>query len=299
MSIMTQRRPRKALRSKLDFVRFVVPALFLYLLFFIVPLLHTIYYSFTDWNGIARSRHFNGFENYIQIWTDKLFISSLKFTLSYALIYTIAVNVAALALALLLTRSIKSKTALRAVIFTPFLFNDVTVGFLWQFLLGRFMTGLYTETNLSIFGISWLSNENLVMYSIIFVKMWQAMGYFMVIYIAGLQLIPKEPLEAAVIDGATGWKQITRITIPLLFPTMAICVFLSITDALHMFPLLMTLTGGGPGHASESVSLYIYNTAFNNQQMGYASALAVVLAFIVLIITYFQLKVFRSKEVSM
>ncbi|WP_276353793.1 carbohydrate ABC transporter permease [Cohnella caldifontis] len=299
MRTITGRRTGRSWRGKVDFVKFVAPALLLYSLFFIVPLLQTVVYSFTDWNGIARSRHYIGIDNYANMLKDDLFLGSLRFTLTYAVLYTIGINIVAVALALLLTRSIKSKTALRAVIFTPFLFNDVTVGFLWQFLLGRFMTGLYDKTHLGIFGISWLSNEHLVLYSIIFVKMWQAMGYFMVIYIAGLQLIPKEPLEAAVIDGATGWKQITRITLPLLMPTMAICVFLSITDALHMFPLLMTLTGGGPGHASESVSLYIYNTAFNNQQMGYASSLAVVLAVLVLIITYFQLKVFRGKEVSM
>lgn len=297
MSVVSIRKRRKSFRGKIDFVKFVLPALTLYSLFFLLPLLQTITYSFTDWNGIARSRDFIGIQNYIHIFSDKLFFNSLKFTLSYAFLYTIAVNIVALALALLLTKSIKSKTALRAIIFTPFLFNDVTVGFLWQFLLGRFMTGLYDMTNWGIFGVSWLSNESIVIYSTIFVKMWQSMGYFMVIYIAGLQLIPKEPLEAAVIDGANGFKMITKITIPLLMPTMAICVFLSVTDALHMFPLLMTLTGGGPGHASESVSLYIYNTAFNNQQMGYASALAVVLALIVLTITYFQLKLFNSKEV--
>lgn len=290
---------KRALRGKIDIAKFVLPAFALYSLFFIIPLLQTVYYSFTNWNGIARSRHFIGIENYVQIFSDQLFFNSMKFTLSYAAIYMIAINAVALSFAFMLTRAIKSKTALRAIIFTPFLFNDVTVGFLWQFLLGRFMTGLYDMTGWGIFGVSWLSNADIVLFSVIMVKMWQAVGYYMVIYIAGLQLIPTDPIEAAVIDGAKPWTMAMKIKIPLLLPTMSICVFLSLTDALHMFPLLMTLTGGGPGHASESVSLYIYNSAFNNQQMGYASAMAVFLAIIILVITYVQLRLFRTKEVSM
>lgn len=116
------------------------------------------------------------------------------------------------------------------------------------------------------------------------VKLWQCIGYFMVIYLAGLQLLPQDPVEAAVIDGCSGAKMIRYITLPLMKPTIFVCLFLSVTESLNMFPLLMSLTNGGPGHASENIALYIYNEAFKSHRMGYASALAVVLTIVMAVI---------------
>ena len=183
---------------------------------------------------------------------------------------------------------------LRAIVFCPFVFNNVTVGFIWQFLLGRFMTDLYPLTGWKVFNIGWLSDNSLVLYSVVFVKLWQSIGYFMVIYLAGLQLLPQDPLEAAVIDGCTGIKMIRYITIPLMKPTAFVCIFLAITESLNMFPLIMSLTNGGPGHASENISLYIYNEAFKSHRMGYASALAVILTIIMTIIAGLQMKLTRE-----
>ena len=163
-----------------------------------------------------------------------------------------------------------------------------------QFLLGRFMTDLYPLTGWKVFNIGWLSDNSLVLYSVIFVKLWQSIGYFMVIYLAGLQLLPQDPLEAAVIDGCTGIKMIRYITIPLMKPTAFVCIFLAITESLNMFPLIMSLTNGGPGHASENISLYIYNEAFKSHRMGYASALAVILTIIMTIIAGLQMKLTRE-----
>ena len=163
-----------------------------------------------------------------------------------------------------------------------------------QFLLGRFMTDLYPLTGWKVFNIGWLSDNSLVLYSVVFVKLWQSIGYFMVIYLAGLQLLPQDPLEAAVIDGCTGIKMIRYITIPLMKPTAFVCIFLAITESLNMFPLIMSLTNGGPGHASENISLYIYNEAFKSHRMGYASALAVILTIITTIIAGLQMKLTRE-----
>ena len=163
-----------------------------------------------------------------------------------------------------------------------------------QFLLGRFMTDLYPLTGWKVFNIGWLSDNSLVLYSVVFVKLWQSIGYFMVIYLAGLQLLPQDPLEAAVIDGCTGIKMIRYITIPLMKPTAFVCIFLAITESLNMFPLIMSLTNGGPGHASENISLYIYNEAFKSHRMGYASALAVILTIIMTIIAGLQMKLTRE-----
>lgn len=285
---------KKRIREITDYIKFVFPMLILYILFFILPLFQTIGYSFTDYNGINPKKEFTGLTNYFDVFQDKWFYNSMAFTGKSVLLMILLTNVLGFLLALALNRKIKSRNILRAIVFCPFVFNNVTVGFIWQFLLGRFMTDLYPLTGWKVFNIGWLSDNRLVLYSVVFVKLWQSIGYFMVIYLAGLQLLPQDPLEAAVIDGCTGIKMIRYITIPLMKPTAFVCIFLAITESLNMFPLIMSLTNGGPGHASENISLYIYNEAFKSHRMGYASALAVILTIIMTIIAGLQMKLTRE-----
>ena len=285
---------KKRIREITDYIKFVFPMLILYILFFILPLFQTIGYSFTDYNGINPKKEFTGLTNYFDVFQDKWFYNSMAFIGKSVLLMILLANVLGFLLALALNTKIRSRNILRAIVFCPFVFNNVTVGFIWQFLLGRFMTDLYPLTGWKVFNIGWLSDNRLVLYSVIFVKLWQSIGYFMVIYLAGLQLLPQDPLEAAVIDGCTGIKMIRYITIPLMKPTAFVCIFLAITESLNMFPLIMSLTNGGPGHASENISLYIYNEAFKSHRMGYASALAVILTIIMTIIAGLQMKLTRE-----
>ena len=285
---------KKRVREITDYIKFVFPMLILYILFFILPLFQTIGYSFTDYNGINPKKEFTGLTNYFDVFQDKWFYNSMAFTGKSVLLMILLANVLGFLLALALNTKIRSRNILRAIVFCPFVFNNVTVGFIWQFLLGRFMTDLYPLTGWKVFNIGWLSDNRLVLYSVVFVKLWQSIGYFMVIYLAGLQLLPQDPLEAAVIDGCTGIKMIRYITIPLMKPTAFVCIFLAITESLNMFPLIMSLTNGGPGHASENISLYIYNEAFKSHRMGYASALAVILTIIITIIAGLQMKLTRE-----
>lgn len=285
---------KKRVREITDYIKFVFPMLVLYILFFIFPLFQTIGYSFTDYNGINPRKEFTGLTNYVDVFQDKWFYNSMLFTGKSVILMILLANVLGFLLALALNTKIKSRNILRAIVFCPFVFNNVTVGFIWQFLLGRFMTDLYPLTGWKVFNIGWLSDSSLVLYSVVFVKLWQSIGYFMVIYLAGLQLLPQDPLEAAVLDGCTGIKMIRYITIPLMKPTAFVCIFLAITESLNMFPLIMSLTNGGPGHASENISLYIYNEAFKSHRMGYASALAVILTIIMTIIAGLQMKLTRE-----
>ena len=285
---------KKGVREITDYIKFVFPMLILYILFFILPLFQTIGYSFTDYNGINPKKEFTGLTNYFDVFQDKWFYNSMAFTGKSVLLMILLANVLGFLLALALNTKIRSRNILRAIVFCPFVFNNVTVGFIWQFLLGRFMTDLYPLTGWKVFNIGWLSDNSLVLYSVVFVKLWQSIGYFMVIYLAGLQLLPQDPLEAALIDGCTGIKMIRYITIPLMKPTAFVCIFLAITESLNMFPLIMSLTNGGPGHASENISLYIYNEAFKSHRMGYASALAVILTIIMTIIAGLQMKLTRE-----
>lgn len=285
---------KKRVREITDYIKFVFPMLVLYILFFIFPLFQTIGYSFTDYNGINPRKEFTGLTNYVDVFQDKWFYNSMLFTGKSVILMILLANVLGFLFALALNTKIKSRNILRAIVFCPFVFNNVTVGFIWQFLLGRFMTDLYPLTGWKVFNIGWLSDSSLVLYSVVFVKLWQSIGYFMVIYLAGLQLLPQDPLEAAVLDGCTGIKMIRYITIPLMKPTAFVCIFLAITESLNMFPLIMSLTNGGPGHASENISLYIYNEAFKSHRMGYASALAVILTIIMTIIAGLQMKLTRE-----
>ena len=285
---------KKRVREITDYIKFVFPMLVLYILFFIFPLFQTIGYSFTDYNGINPRKEFTGLTNYVDVFQDKWFYNSMLFTGKSVILMILLANVLGFLLALALNTKIKSRNILRAIVFCPFVFNNVTVGFIWQFLLGRFMTDLYPLTGWKVFNIGWLSDSSLVLYSVVFVKLWQSIGYFMVIYLAGLQLLPQDPLEAAVLDGCTGIKMIRYITIPLMKPTAFVCIFLAITESLNMFPLIMSLTNGGPGHASENISLYIYNEAFKSHRMGYASALAVILTIIMTILAGLQMKLTRE-----
>lgn len=285
---------KKRVREITDYIKFVFPMLILYILFFILPLFQTIGYSFTDYNGINPKKEFTGLTNYFDVFQDKWFYNSMAFTGKSVLLMILLANVLGFLLALALNTKIRSRNILRAIVFCPFVFNNVTVGFIWQFLLGRFMTDLYPLTGWKVFNIGWLSDNSLVLYAVVFVKLWQSIGYFMVIYLAGLQLLPQDPLEAALIDGCTGIKMIRYITIPLMKPTAFVCIFLAITESLNMFPLIMSLTNGGPGHASENISLYIYNEAFKSHRMGYASALAVILTIIMTIIAGLQMKLTRE-----
>ena len=285
---------KKRVREITDYIKFVFPMLVLYILFFIFPLFQTIGYSFTDYNGINPRKEFTGLTNYVDVFQDKWFYNSMLFTGKSVILMILLANVLGFLLALALNTKIKSRNILRAIVFCPFVFNNVTVGFIWQFLLGRFMTDLYPLTGWKVFNIGWLSDSSLVLYSVVFVKLWQSIGYFMVIYLAGLQLLPQDPLEAAVLDGCTGIKMIRYITIPLMKPTAFVCIFKAITESLNIFPLIMSLTNGGPGHASENISLYIYNEAFKSHRMGYASALAVILTIIMTIIAGLQMKLTRE-----
>ncbi len=283
----------------IEYIKFVLPIFLLFTAFFLVPFFQGIAYSFTDWNSVSPELHFLGIQNYIHAFKDNDFLNSIKFTTYYSIIYLVTVNIIALLLALLMTKKMKSANALRATLFAPYILNVVTIGFLWQFIFGRFFTSLYKETDFFLFGISWLGNKNIVPYTVAIVKNWQSVGYFMLLYIAGLQMIPNEIFESAKMDGARNWKLFRYITFPLLMPSVTICVFLALINGMRVFPLIMTLTEGGPGKSSTSIALYIYYVAFDQQRFGYGSTLAIIFVILMLIITLLQLKFFKSREVEL
>ncbi|WP_426446181.1 carbohydrate ABC transporter permease [Paenibacillus sp. S-38] len=281
------------------FLSFVAPALILILLFAEIPFVMSLYYSFTKWNGISKNIAFIGFQNFKELFTeDPDAAASFRFTILYSLITLIATNLAALLLALVLTRKFRGSSMLRAAFFVPYIVSLVIIGFIWKFIFSSAFQSLHELTLWPLFGWSWLGTPTLAFLSVVFVSVWQSVGFYMMIYITGLQSIPAEMGEAAVIDGANGLQRFVHITLPLLMPSITVALFLSISNSLKVFDIIFTLTFGGPGRTTMSTTMDIYNEAFVNNRFGYATAKSLVFVLVILLITLIQVKVFKSREVE-
>ncbi len=295
----TSSQKKKARKQGLEFLAYVGPAMVFILLFVGIPFVMCIYYSFRKWNGIGKESVFIGLENYIRLFTnDKGFVEALKYTFVYAIGTVVIVNVLALLLAALLESKIRGKGFFRAAFYIPNIISLVIIGFIWKFICTRVFEALQGVTGWGIFGLSWLGDSNLAVLSTILVSVWQSLGFYLLIYIAGMQGVPDELNESANLDGAGAVRRFFSITLPLIMPSISFCMFHSVANSMKMFELIFSLTGGGPGTSTTSIALDIYNTAFNNSRYGYGSAKSVILFLIVLAISVIQVNFFKSKEVE-
>lgn len=289
----------RRLADKIEFGLFTLPVLICVAVAFYVPFVLTVRYSLTKWNGISKHPKFIGLDNFRQIFTgDANFSQASWFTVKYTVLYIILINVLAILLALLLDMKLKSKTFLRAAIFIPYILSLVIVGFIWKFIFMQGFESLGNSTGWSIFGWSWLGKPNLAFISVLLVSIWQSIGFYLVIYIAGLQSVPDDLKEAAVMDGAGPFRRFFSVTLPLLAPSITIAVFMSLTNSIKIFDVILSLTAGGPGGTTYSVAFDIYRDTFQNNLYGYGTAKALVLFVAVLIITVLQLTIFKRREVE-
>ncbi|HIW32289.1 MAG TPA: sugar ABC transporter permease [Candidatus Paenibacillus intestinavium] len=285
--------------EKIEFSLFTIPVLICVAIAFYIPFVMTIKYSLMEWNGISSSAKYIGLDNFKQIFSgDANFASASWFTIKYAVLYIVLVNVIAIFLALLLNMKLKSTTWLRAAFFVPYILSLVIVGFIWKFIFMQGFESLGKSTGWAIFDLSWLGDPNLAFISILLVSIWQSVGFFLVIYIAGLQAIPDDLKEAAVVDGAGPVRRFFNITLPLLAPSITISVFMALTNSIKVFDVILSLTAGGPGGTTYSVAYDIYRTTFQDNMYGYGTAKAIVLFVAVLIITIIQLTLFKRREVE-
>jgi raffinose/stachyose/melibiose transport system permease protein len=275
------------------------PAVIVILLFVEVPFLMSVTYSFTKWNGLDKAAKFIGLANYRELLTaDPAFVSAMMFTLVFTVLTVAAINVVALLLAVILDMKIRGKNVLRAAFYIPNIISLIVIGYVWRFIFSRGFDSLGSLTHLGIFQLSWLGDPHLVFFSVALVSVWQSIGFYLVIYIAGLQTVPREQLEAAVIDGTSPVSRFFRITLPLIMPSVTVAVFYSISNALKTFDVIFSLTFGGPGTATTSIALDIYKTAFSDNRFGYGSAKSVVLFLLILVVTVTQLNAFKRREVQ-
>jgi raffinose/stachyose/melibiose transport system permease protein len=225
-------------------------------------------------------------------------LNSLVFTGKFAVCSVIGINVIGLALALLVTQKFKLNTGLRTVFFMPNLIGGIILGFIWQFIFMKSFESIAESTGLSFFS-GWLSTTETGFWGLVILYVWQMAGYIMVIYIAFLNNIPEELLEAAEIDGASTWQRFWRIKFPLLAPGFTVSLFLTLSGAFKVYDQNMALTAGGPFNSTEMAAMDIYNTAFQIYDMSYGQAKAVIFLLIIVIISIVQIMITRKREVDL
>ena len=268
---------------------FLLPTMAAFLIGFIIPFIEGIYLSFCNFTTIKDAK-FVGIQNYIEAFKDSNFLGSFKFTTLFAIVSLVLINVLAFLVALALTQNIKGKNIFRTVFFMPNLIGGIVLGYVWQLIFDGIFVKFDTALKL---------NETLGFWGLVILVGWQQIGYMMIVYIAGLQAIPGDIQEAAMIDGATRMQRLFKITIPNMMPSITICTFLTITNSFKLFDQNLALTGGEPLHKREMLALNIYSTFYGRVGAeGVGQAKAVVFFIIVVAIGLLQLKLTRDKEVQ-
>ena len=268
---------------------FVLPTLIAFSFAFIIPFVMGVYLSFCKFKTITNAQ-FVGLDNYIKIFADKDFVNAFGFTLKFSVVSIVTINVFAFILALALTRKIKGTNLFRTVFFMPNLIGGIVLGYVWQ---------LIFDAIFARFGLALKLSETLGFWGLVILICWQQIGYMMIVYIAGLQAIPGDIMEAAMIDGANRSQRLFRITIPNMMPSITICTFLTITNSFKLFDQNLALTGGEPLHKTEMMALNIYQTFYGRTGYeGVGQAKAVLFFLLVVVIGLLQLRLTREKEVQ-
>ncbi|MET7474832.1 sugar ABC transporter permease [Streptomyces sp. NPDC005648] len=291
--LTTARRPRTAPPWW-----FMAPALLLFAFVVLVPSARGVYYAFTDWDGLDPHFRFIGLDNFSAMFRDADATQAIWHTLLIAVSITVVQNAVGLLLALGVNSAIKSRNLLRVLLFAPAVITPIVTAYLWRNLLGPdgAVDSLLGAIGLGAWRQDWLGSPNLALWAVVGVIVWQFAGYSMVIFLAGLQSVPQEVHEAAALDGAGPVRRFWSVTRPLLAPAITINLMLSIIGGIKLFDQVYALTGGGPGHATDTLSTLIYKDAFTLGEFGYSIALAVVLTIIVAIASTAQYAVLSRSE---
>ncbi|MBA2945973.1 carbohydrate ABC transporter permease [Streptomyces himalayensis] len=277
---------------------FALPALLLFAFVVLVPSVRGVYYAFTDWDGLDPHFSFVGLDNFSDMLSDPDAQQAIWHTLLIAVSITVVQNALGLLLALGVNTAIKSRNVLRVFLFAPAVITPIVTAYLWRNLLGPdgAVNSLLGAVGLDGWRQDWLGSPQLALWAVVGVIVWQFAGYSMVIFLAGLQSVPKEVHEAAAIDGAGAVRRFWSVTRPLLAPALTINLMLSIIGGIKLFDQVYALTGGGPGHATDTISTLIYKDAFTLGEFGYSIALAVVLTIIVAVVSTGQYVVLSRNE---
>lgn len=273
-------------------VIFILPTLAAFIIGFIVPFVEGLYLSFCKFTTVGNAT-WVGLANYRAAITDTSFQRAFGFTVLFAVVSILSINILAFALAVLLTQKLRGTNVFRTVFFMPNLIGGIVLGYIWQILINCVMT-ILEQSLLAL-------NATAGYWGLIILMGWQQIGYMMIIYIAGLQNVPDSLIEAAEIDGANRLQTLFKIKIPMVMSSITICIFLTLTNSFKLFDQNLALTGGDPNHMTDMMALNIYNTFYARSGMqwkGYGQAKAVIFCALVIFISLFQLRATRSREVQ-
>ena len=272
------------------FPLFVLPTLIAFAVVFLIPFLMGIYLSFTEFTTVTNSR-WVGLQNYVTAFTtNREFLNALWFTVKFAAVSVVSINVIGFLMASLLTRGIRGTNVFRTVFFMPNLIGGIVLGWIWQMIFNGIL--YHYEMTLTY-------SPSFGFWGLVILMNWQMIGYMMIIYIAGIQAIPGELYDAADVDGAGAWQKLTHVTLPMVMPSITICTFLTLTNSFKLFDQNLALTAGAPSKKTAMLALDIYNTFYGrNGWEGVGQAKAVVFFLLVALLAFLQLRITRRREVD-
>lgn len=286
------------LSKKRNMIGLMIPTLAVYSIFIILPIIIAVYYSFTKYSGIGKPK-FNGITNYIRLFHDKVFWVSFRNTMIMFVLAFVLLMVVSFAIALLLNNKLKGVNFSKALIFSPAIIAPIIVGIIWVYILDPnvgIINGILDAIHLPGLKQKWIGGAVLSPYSIAIIYFWQQLGYLVTIFIAGLKMISDDVLEAASIDGASGWQRVRYVIIPMMKTTISTVAVLIITGVFKIFEIVQQTTGGGPNHLSETLVTYSYSTTFTSGDYGYGMSLATITFAISLAITGIYQLVTKERE---
>ena len=268
------------IRNSLFIFLFLLPALILFILFLVYPIFRSVYFSTFKWTGLGEVTNNIGFANYAKIFTDKVFLGAVR-NILIIIVLSLAIQLPlAMALAVMVGKDLPGRSIFRTIFFLPYVLSEVNAAIMWTLLFNASPDrGLLNAivVGLGFSPIGWLSDTSVVMVSIFMVLTWKYFGFHMLLFLTGLQNIPKEIEEAAVMDGANAFQNFFQITLPLLAGTIRTSVYMSVLGSIQQFIIVWVMTGGGPISASETLATYMYKFAFVRHQFGYGSAVAIIM----------------------
>jgi raffinose/stachyose/melibiose transport system permease protein len=290
---------RRTLQGIKDDVIFMGPGFLFFTVIVLISFLMGVFYSFTEWNGVNREPIWIGIQNYIEIFQgDDQAATSAVFTAKFTAVSVVIANTLAFFLALALVQPLKSANVLRTIIFLPNVIGGIILGFVWRFIFTNSVPSLGAVTEIALFQLPWLGTPETGFWASVIVFVWQRTGYLMVIYIAALLGIDQNLIEAAHIDGASGWSILRRVILPLTVPAITISVFLALSWTTKMFDVIFSLTRGGPFGSTETFAMNIYFEAFQYNSYGLGSAKAILFFLVVATISTIQVLVTKRWEVE-
>lgn len=276
-----------------------LPAVALFFVFMTLPALQGLYYSFTNWNGFGDQYDMVGFKNYINLFADENVWNAYGFTIKYSIVATIFINIISLLIALGLNAKIKYRNFFRAIYFLPNILSILIVGYIFNYLFSNVFPIWGENLGITALSTNILGSQDLAWVGVVSVAIWQGIAFNTILYLAGLQTIPTDLYEASNLDGASKWREFWSITFPLIAPFFTINMVLAMKNSLMVFDLIVAMTNGGPGRATQSIAHLIYTGGFEGGEFAYQSANAIIYFILIAIISIIQLRFLQRRESDM